>query len=51
MIYGDKRKPFHPTIRQNEHFEKRTIDGMKHAEKQVGRILLLDGIPMKEVPK
>ena len=28
------------------HFEKRAIDEMKHAEKLIGRILFLDGIPI-----
>lgn len=30
----------------HEHFEKRAIDEMKHAEKLVARILFLEGIPI-----
>jgi bacterioferritin len=30
----------------HEHFEKRAITEMKHAEKLIGRILFLDGIPI-----
>lgn len=30
----------------HKHFEKRAIDEMKHAEKLIGRILYLEGIPM-----
>ncbi|NLI54242.1 MAG: bacterioferritin [Clostridiales bacterium] len=30
----------------HKHFEKRAIDEMKHAEKLIGRILFLDGIPI-----
>jgi bacterioferritin len=29
----------------HEHFEKRAVDEMKHAEKLIGRILFLEGIP------
>lgn len=45
----------------HEHFEKRAIDEMKHAEKLIGRILYLEGTPIvtdlraihigKEVPE
>jgi bacterioferritin len=30
----------------HSHFEKRAVDEMKHAEKLIGRILFLEGIPM-----
>jgi bacterioferritin len=30
----------------HEHFEKRAIDEMKHAEKLIGRILFMEGIPV-----
>ena len=29
-----------------DHFEKRAIGEMKHAEKLIGRVLFLEGIPM-----
>jgi bacterioferritin len=45
----------------HSHFEKRSIDEMKHAEKLIGRILFLEGIPIvselkgikigKDIPK
>ena len=30
----------------HQHFEKRAIDEMKHAEKLIGRVLFLEGIPV-----
>ncbi|NLO23960.1 MAG: bacterioferritin [Fibrobacter sp.] len=33
----------------HKHFEKRAIDEMKHAEKLIGRILFLEGIPSVSV--
>jgi len=30
----------------HDHFEKRAVDEMKHAEKLIGRILFLDGTPV-----
>ena len=30
----------------HEHFEKRAVDEMKHAEKLIGRILFLEGVPI-----
>jgi len=33
----------------HKHFEKRAIDEMKHAEKLIGRILFLEGLPTVSV--
>ena len=30
----------------HDHFEKRAIDEMKHAEKLIGRVLFLEGVPV-----
>jgi bacterioferritin len=35
----------------HKHFEKRAIDEMKHAEKLIGRILFLEGLPTVSVLK